>query len=387
MSDTITPIHASATAREISRQPDVWLEAAQRITGQRPDLDAFLTPLLANPQLRIILTGAGTSAFVGDTAAPALTKLLGRRVDSVATTDIVSNPHQYLGEDLPTLLVSYARSGNSPESTAATVLADDVLTDVHHLIITCDQAGSLYRQHQDDPKSKIVLMPTRANDEGFAMTSSFTSMLLSTLLIFGGDDDRAVTALARTVENIVTHRQDELRQLAGASYERVIYLGSGPLTGLARESALKLLELTAGRIVTYYDSALGFRHGPKAVLNDRTLTLVYMSSDTYTRRYDQDIVTEIRSTLGADHVIAISSEPMPDEDGRNWVLAELTGVNDAFLAVAYIVIAQLLGLSFSVALGLTPDNPFPNGTVNRVVKGVTIHPLAPSDDEHTNGGR
>ncbi|WP_165791168.1 SIS domain-containing protein [Cryobacterium zongtaii] len=369
---------SSATFREIAQQPDVWREASENVTAQRGDLDAFLAPLLGRSDLRIVLTGAGSSAFVGDIAAPALARLLSRRIEAVATTDIVSNPRECFAEDVPTLLVSFARSGNSPESSAATVLADQVLTDVSHLVITCDEAGDLSSHHKGRAKSKVVLTPRRSNDEGFAMTSSFTSMLLTSLLILGGSNDSAVAALAAAATRIIEHRQEEITALAASGFERVVYIGSGPLTGLARESALKLLELTAGQVVTYYDSALGFRHGPKAVLDDSTLALVYVSSDPYTRQYDWDIVAELRSTLSPERVITISSEPLPTAGGRTWLLGDLAGVDDAFLAVGYIVIAQLLGLAFSLELGATPDNPFPRGDVNRVVQGVHIHPLQAS---------
>lgn len=377
----------SATFREIVQQPDVWLEASANIADQRRDIDSFLAPLLGRSDLRIVLTGAGSSAFVGEIAAPALSRLLGRRVEAVATTDIVSNPRECFAEDIPTLLVSFARSGNSPESSAATVIADEVLTDVSHLIVTCDETGNLFRHHQGREKSKVVLMPRRSNDEGFAMTSSFTSMLLSSLLILGGPNDAAVTSLAAAATQIIEHRQDEIRALAASGFERVVYIGSGPLTGLAREAALKLLELTAGEIITYYDSALGFRHGPKAVLDETTLALVYVSSDPYTRQYDWDIIAELRTALTPERVIAISSEPLPAAEGRSWLLTDLAGLDDAFLAVGYIVIAQLVGLAFSLELGATPDNPFPGGDVNRVVKGVHIHPLSASTDAATKASR
>ncbi len=373
----------SATFREIAQQPDVWREASDNVAAQRSDIDAFLTPLLERTDLRIVLTGAGSSAFVGDIAAPALSRLLGRRIEAIATTDIVSNPRECFAEDVPTLLVSFARSGNSPESSAATVLADEVLTDVSHLIVTCDEAGNLSRQHAGRTKSKVVLTPRRSNDEGFAMTSSFTSMLLTSLLILGGANDSAVQSLSAAATQIIENRKDEINTLAASGFERIVYIGSGPLTGLARESALKLLELTAGEIITYYDSALGFRHGPKAVLDETTLALVYVSSDHYTRQYDWDIVAELRSTLTPERVIAISSEPIPAADGPSWVLTDLEGLDDAFLAVGYIVIAQLVGLAFSIRLGATPDNPFPGGDVNRVVKGVHIHPLPASADSAT----
>lgn len=378
---TITTIAGSeATVREITQQPDVWLEASAGIAARRGEIDAFLAPLLARPELRIVLTGAGTSAFIGEIAAPALTRTLRRRIDAVATTDIVSNPQESFAEDVPVLLVSFARSGNSPESVAATELADQTLTEVHHLVITCDETGELNRRHQGRASSLVLLMPTRSNDEGFAMTSSFTSMLLSVLLVLGGADDAAVQALAAGATTILDQREVDIRALAADGCDRVVYIGSGPLTGLARESALKLLELTAGRIVTYFDSALGFRHGPKAVVDDSTLVVVYLSSDPYTRRYDLDIVAELRQTLSPERVIAISSEPVEGATASDWEFSEFAGLDDAQLAVGYVLVAQLLGLSYSLQLGATPDNPFPSGTVNRVVQGVRIHEFDGVDD-------
>lgn len=382
-----TIVGSEATVREITQQPDVWLEASTGIAARREEIDAFLAPLLARPELRIVLTGAGTSAFIGEIAAPALTRTLRRRIDAVATTDIVSNPQESFAEDVPLLLVSFARSGNSPESVAATELADQSLTEVHHLVITCDETGELYRRHHDRASSLTVLMPLRSNDEGFAMTSSFSSMLLSVLLILGGADDATVQALAAGATTILDHREVDIRALANEGCERVVYIGSGPLTGLARESALKLLELTAGRIVTYYDSALGFRHGPKAVVDDSTLVVVYLSSDPYTRRYDLDIVAELRETLSPERVIAISSEPVADATAYDWVLPELAGLDDAQLAIGYVLVAQLLGLSYSLQLGATPDNPFPSGTVNRVVQGVRIHEFDGVDDARSVAAR
>jgi tagatose-6-phosphate ketose/aldose isomerase len=218
-------------------------------------------------------------------------------------------------------------------------------------------------------------MPERANDEGFAMTSSFTSMLLSVLLVFGGPHAGAVSALAEAARRILESAHDDLDALARRPIERVVYLGSGALEGLARESALKLLELTAGLVVGYSESPLGFRHGPKAILNDRTLVVVYVSSDPYTRRYDLDILAELRGGPHPQNVIAISAIPLDDAAQPAWVLAGAEGIPDAMAAIALVVYAQLLALRFSVQRGLTPDNPFPGGDVNRVVQGVHIHTL------------
>lgn len=366
---------SAATAREIAQQPEIWRSMSRLVEAERGRLDAFLKPLLEHADLRIVLTGAGTSAFVGLIAAPALSHWLGRRVEAVATTDIVSSPRDAFAEDVPTLLVSFARSGNSPESGAATDLADKLLTDVSHLIITCNEMGRLCEAHEGRTKSMVVLMPEGANDKGFAMTSSFTSMLLACLLILDGGNTEAIASLATMATHVIQSRLPAIHELAAGGFERVVYLGSGPLAGLARESALKLLELTAGRVVAFHDSALGFRHGPKAIVNDKTLVVVYVSPEPYTRQYDLDIVAELRAEMKPENVIAISSTPLPDQSPQTWVLPDAAGLEGAFLAAGFVLVAQLLALSFSSELGMTPDNPFPGGHVNRVVKGVTIHPL------------
>jgi tagatose-6-phosphate ketose/aldose isomerase len=371
---------AEQTAREIFQQPDLWREVGRAVVSRREKTEAFLAPLLGRTDLRIVLTGAGTSAFAGEILAPALSRRLGRRVDAVPTTDIVSNPRECFAEDRPTLLVSFARSGDSPESVAATELAEQCLTEVHHLVVTCNPDGELYRRHSGDARSLVLLMPDGANDQGFAMTSSFTCMTLSTWLTLAASttttDDGLAERLAVAAENVLTTQGATARDLAKRGYERVVYLGSGSLAGLARESALKLLELSAGGVVSYFDSALGFRHGPKAVLDSSTLALVYLSNDHYTRQYDLDIADELREALGKDNVIAIGAggtEGLADLD--LWRIEGLDDVGDAALALPLVVCAQLIGLHFSLALGRTPDNPFPSGAVNRVVEGVTIHAL------------
>ena len=177
-------------------------------------------------------------------------------------------------------------------------------------------------------------MPEGANDVGFAMTSSFTCMTLATWLTMrcSTADDGLAGRLAAATEEVLTAQSSAAQALAQRGYERVVYLGSGPLTGLARESALKLLELTAGGVIAYSNSALGFRHGPKAVLDNRTLALVYLSNDPYTRQYDLDIAAELRAALDPESVVVISAGGAGD--GEPWHIEGLGDVDDVALAPA-----------------------------------------------------
>jgi tagatose-6-phosphate ketose/aldose isomerase len=361
-----------ATILEIGQQPDAWREVAGRTDEHAA---GFLRDVASRPGLRIILTGAGSSAFAGEIAAPALRRHLGRRVEAIATTSIVASPHDYLERNTPTLMVSFGRSGNSPESLATTALADEFVDDIWHLVLTCDRGGELGRAHGGRANSLVVYMPERTNDTGFAMTSSLTSMLLSCLLMLGPAERADAEILAKAAEHVVD-LQPDIRALARTKKQRFVYLGGGPLEGLARESALKLLELTAGEVVTYFDSPLGFRHGPKSVLDGDTLVVVYVSTDPYTRRYDLDIVGEIRAQLGPDSVAVISTEPIPPALGEAVLLPGLEGLDDSLVALVYLVFAQYLALFTALECGKTPDNPFPDGEVSRVVRGVTIYPMA-----------
>ncbi|HEY0954746.1 MAG TPA: SIS domain-containing protein [Roseateles sp.] len=366
------------TAREIAHQPDVWQAIHQQVQAERPALDAFLAPLLALPDLRIVLTGAGSSAFIGQTLAPALLKLLGQRpgirVEAVATTDIVSSPAQCLQSEVPTLLVSFARSGNSPESLAAVELADRLVKRSHHLVVTCAAEGALNRRLAGQPHAHVLLLPDETHDRAFAMTSSFTGMLLAAAWAFGLTTP-PVTALAQAAAALMADEGARLHALAERRFDRVVYLGSNALQGLAREAALKLLELTDGQLVALADSPLGFRHGPKTFLNDHTLVVLFLSNDPYTRQYDLDLLHELRRE-GRARVLALGTFGSADTAHADDVpLALPASAPDLALAPVALVFAQCLALLGSLQRGIRPDTPSASGTVNRVVQGVTIHPL------------
>lgn len=370
--------NAIHTAQEISRQPKLWRELANILASAESDLNAFLAPLLNKRNLRIILTGAGTSAFVGDAAKPFIQIDSGFRVESIPTTDLVSNPSQFLYPGQPTLLVSFARSGNSPESVAAVELVDQLVDESYHLFLTCNGEGALSQHANVAENAFCQLMPTKSNDKSFAMTSSFTCMLMSTLVLFGKMPIREATHSIETIAALCEEKllpwNEATKQLAQMPYSRLITLGSGGFAGLAREASLKSLELSAGQVMASFDSSLGFRHGPKFAINNRALVVQYLSSEAYTRQYDLDLYHEIRRDNQALQHVALSEGAMEGE-----LVFELSQLNlgDSWLCFPYILFSQMLAFEKSLALGLGPDNPCPTGEVNRVVQGVTIHPYQP----------
>lgn len=354
---------ASHTRREIAQQPDIWAEAIATIDAQRADLSAFLDPILVAPDLRIILTGAGSSAYVGEALAPALSAHLQRPVEAISTTSLVGAPGGLLLADRPTLVVSFARSGNSPESLAAVDLADQLVTRCHHLVLCCNPDSELVRGCATSTTRRALLMPPAALDQSFAMTSSFTSMLVSALHLLAPQPDQAVRVIA-AARALIGSTAEDIEAIVSGGFDRLVFLGSGALQGIATEAALKTLELSAGRIVAASESTLGFRHGPKFLIDDTTVVVVLPSSDPYTRRYDADLIAELERDGAARQVVRLDRLP---------ALAN-TSIEPAWLGLVYLVWCQVLACRNAEMRGIDPDNPCPTGEVNRVVQGVTIYP-------------
>lgn len=372
------------TAKEIIQQPDTWRESVKNLIKNKIEIKSFIDSFLSKREFRIILTGAGTSAFAGEVCEPYLTSLLNKRVEAIATTDLVASPKSYFIKDIPTLLVSFARSGNSPESVHAVNLASQLVDDLYQIVITCNENGKLAKNTVNDEKSLLLLMPPQTNDLGFAMTSSFTTMVLNAMAVFNIDNienfSSDVDKLSNSVNDFIENNIEKVTSLANEDFERIVYLGSSTSKGIARESALKVLELTAGKVNASYDTPLGFRHGPKSVVDDETVSVIYISNDEYTRQYDLDLAKEMLAHKKNDKVVIVGDNIEEDILNKADYVFNVENINynvenKVLLPLQQIIFGQMLSFLKSVNLGITPDNPCPTGEVNRVVQGVILHEL------------
>lgn len=378
--EDLIELGAEITTREIYQQPQVWQTAFENYKAQSDEIVAFLNGIgEKHDYIKVILTGAGTSAYVGETLLPYFRKIYDERkwnFNAIATTDIVANPLAYLHKEVTTILVSFARSGNSPESVAAVDLAKDIVEELYQITITCAEEGKLAQQAHGDERNLLLLQPAPSNDAGFAMTSSFTSMMLTALLVF---DKADLTAKAEKVSALMTLSQEVLdsaeaiQKMVSLDYNRVIYLGAGPFFGLAHEAQLKILELTAGQVATMYESPVGFRHGPKSLVNEKTVVVVFGSTDSYTKLYDLDLVREVAGDEIARKVILLTDQKEDLENVEQVIFSSQQLADDVYRVFLYIVYGQLFALLTALKVNNRPDTPSPTGTVNRVVQGVIIH--------------
>lgn len=365
------------TKQEIEGQPKLWQSVFSLIEKEEGAIKQFLNPLLNQNNLQIILTGAGSSAFIGEAAQGLVQKNTGCLTRAIATTDLVTHPELFFPKDAqPVLLVSFARSGNSPESVEAVNLADQFCKDIYHLVITCNDEGELYKYASAGSKSAYaILLPEKANDKSLAMTGSFTSMLLSVLLVCS---NQKISKLKSQVDKIKDQAQNilknykKLENFAQYSFDRVVFLGSGPMLGIARECHLKLQELTDGQIICKHDSFLGFRHGPRAVTNEKTLVVYLFSASKHVYRYERDLAVSIAQD--PRNILSLSVGRKADDAVNSKLTLDLELEEDQEMnIIPATIIGQVLGYYKSLELGLNPDNPSVSGAISRVVRGVEIY--------------
>jgi len=361
---------------EIFGQPELWRSVYQLLITDKEKTKDFLNPLFQIKNLQIILTGAGSSAFVGEAAQGFVQRNTGCNTKAIATTDLVTHPDLYFQPGVPTLLISFARSGNSPESLETVKLADYFCEEVYHLIVTCNKDGELlsYSAVNAD-RSYALLLPEASNDKSLAMTGSFTSMLLSVLLV---SDIKNIknkeTEVGSIVEqgNLLLDNAEAFKKIATIDFERVVFLGSGPMLGIARECHLKLQELTDGQVICKHDSFLGFRHGPRAVTNRKTLLVYLFSAIDHVYKYELDLAKSI--AIDPRNIRCLSIGRPEDKALKSSLNIDLKlNSSQELNIVPSALVGQMLGFYKSLELGLNPDNPSVSGAINRVVEGVTIY--------------
>jgi tagatose-6-phosphate ketose/aldose isomerase len=364
------------TPGEIDQQPNAWLETAELVRHKAEELRHLLEGVQS-----IVISGAGTSHYVGVSVQSLLRKRLSCNVEAIATTDIVADPLGTLPASTPSLLVSVARSGNSPESVAAVQLADQLRPSTRHLVITCNRQGKLAQWAETlGDRGLALILPEQTNDKGLAMTSSYTSLVVACqalgFLNELAEYEAMVHRAAEAGRDFLSGDADRVAEISALPFKRVVFLGNGPLRGAAVESHLKLLEMSAGQVMCQAETSMGLRHGPMTFIDEETLVVHFLSGDPYTAKYERDILEEIRvKELGLSTVVVGEAAEVEAVKADYALKASASStLEDGFRPQVHVMIGQLLGLFKSLELSLSPDAPSRKGVIHRVVRGVQIYP-------------
>ena len=351
----------SLTLHEILQQPALWPTTLLRMENARP--------ILPSTDCGTIITGAGTSAYAAAAVAQA-----SAYTQAIPTTDLLTASRENILQRVPQfaangVLLSLARSGNSPESVAVVDRFRHLFPAACHLAITCNSEGRLANRRD----VQAIVLDDRTNDRSLAMTSSFSNLVLAGLALrYLPELSQALPAVCRRAEQLLPRLQLEAVEIARSEVSRVIILASGALRPFASEAALKILEMTGGQVVAFSESYLGLRHGPMSFLRSDSLVLCLTSSDPLTRRYEEDLVDELRQKrLG--RIVAIAPENFAANSVDNRIEPIAPELPDSLRTPFEIIFAQLLAYELSVRSGLNPDDPSPDGVITRVVERFRIH--------------
>jgi D-galactosamine 6-phosphate deaminase/isomerase len=367
------------TLREIMQQPYTWIETARNLAPRAGELRRALDHVVRDGRGLIVLTGSGSSLYAGECLAPGLQSALEVPVQAVASGEILTHPHGHVPRAAPCLLVSFARSGNSPESEAVLDGLRGVVS-CRHLVITCNRHGRLAARGAADPGVTTVVLDDKTCDRSLVMTSSFTNMVLAgRFLGLTGDapeyEARALR-LAGVAAQVLLRHGDALAAAARGAFTSAVYLGSGGRYGAAREAALKMLEMTSGRVTTFAETYLGLRHGPMCAVDEEALVVCFLSSDEVARAYETDLVRELgRKGLGARKVLVGANVP-PELVSSGDVVVDVPGlgaVDDDDAPILDVLVGQTLALFRCMAAGQRPDSPSDDGVISRVVESFEIH--------------
>jgi tagatose-6-phosphate ketose/aldose isomerase len=366
------------TLREILQQPATWLATGQQLAALAGSLRENLAGLRT-----LILTGSGSSEYAADCVRLPLQNRLGIPVQVLSGGTLLTHAGRAILPGRPALMVSFARSGDSPESVGAVSLLLSTEPEIRHLVLTCNRDGRLattWPSNPNDPRVRAVILDERTNDRSLVMTSSYTNMVLAAHALGLLTQPQSIIELSeylsRAAANLFLSHFDALAAFGRSGFQRIVYLASGAGLGAARESALKMLEMTAGRVWSMHESYLGLRHGPMSAVHADTLIVCFLSTDPLIRAYECDLIRELdRKQLGQAKIIFGASIPADLARPGDLLIdcPGLAAVGDDAAPILDVLLGQILGLFRSMQEGLKPDAPSTTGVISRVVGTFQLH--------------
>jgi tagatose-6-phosphate ketose/aldose isomerase len=371
------------TAHEIAQQPETWGKTLQIFRQNRERICSFLESIgLQNPlesRPVVMLVGAGTSDYIGHALTLLLRQQWGCEVSACASTELLPNLDEYVVPGRRYLWISFSRSGDSPEAVAVVEQAIKLYPGIAHLVITCNAQARLITICKKAEHACAIVLDDAVNDRSLAMTSSFTNMVLMGQCLAHAwsieEYSPVVERLVRAGREFMPQAEEEAERLSSLGLSRACMVGTGSLASVAKESALKVLEMTAGQMSTMSETVLGLRHGPMAALDAKTLFVCFVSAEERRANYAADLLREIGEKGITAKRIAIGPASAREKIAPfcESYLAVDDGLADAYRPVVDVIFGQLLGFYCSIARGLKPDSPSPAGVINRVVEKFKIY--------------
>ena len=334
------------TKREIKQQPEVWGKTIERLKGLKPEL---VQRFHDQDFEKLVFFGSGTSYYLAQTAASTFQHFTSLETTVAPSSEVLMFPETYLSADnkRKTLCCSFSRSGKTSETVKATKFVSDKF-NLPIYGFTC------YGKSQLAEATEFTVKFPEAKEESVVMTKSFTSMLIGIIQAASAlETEHTIDSLPQLgnglLENYFKLAKEILRPHI---YDRFVFLGGGPLYGIASESMLKLKEMALETTEVFHP--LEYRHGPISTADERTLVTLYLSDSGYEQ--EVKLIPELKELEAG--VVTIGEE-LSDSVAKNsdYTVELSTNLGEFSRTPLYMPFAQILGLQLALNKDLDPDSP------------------------------
>jgi glutamine---fructose-6-phosphate transaminase (isomerizing) len=331
---------------EITNQKAAWQEAIDVILSNFPRIDAFFN---TNPPNRILFTGCTSPYYAGESASAAWQARLGIPTQAAPCSELVLFPDAYYCKGDNPILIVLSRSGKTTEALWA-IEEFEKRYPGRSLLIGCSE---------NTPLDKLVSMSLhlpQGFDVTLPQTKSFSAMYLATQFmgaLLGKQEEniRILKSAPKVFDGIVERTEEKIvRIMEDGDFDKIIYLGSGPLYGIAREATLKIMEMSFSNAFCF--PFLESRHGPRSLFDEKTLVVGLISHSGL--RQEARVLEEYTRDLGVT-TLAIVPDQNWVGDKTTHVISTLQDWPDEILGLAYLPVTQLIGYYRALKLGANPD--------------------------------
>lgn len=336
----------SHTWNEIASQGKVWKGVLHEV-GQSAVVKEILESF--EHRRKWIFLGCGTSYYLAEAAAMSWTVLTGRPAHALPSSEVLLFPEGVRSEGGAVQAVAISRSGRTSETLrAARVLRGELL--IPTIGITCEANSEL------EAICERTIALTAVDEKSTVMTQSFTSMLMSLQFLaaqhsrntqFVAELNRMADQFAPRIEALGEAMETFVAKHTFADF---VFLGQGTFHGIAREAALKVMEMSCS--YSQFFHTLEFRHGPKAIVSPATCLTFFMSDRG--QEAETEVLAEMKELGGT--TIAVCNRASEAVRAASDLVFEMNSSEPASLA-PYAVPGQLLGYFTGVKKGLNPDQP------------------------------
>jgi glutamine---fructose-6-phosphate transaminase (isomerizing) len=338
----------SHTINEIVSQGEVWQSVLQHLN----ETDVFNKILTDSRDVKDwIFVGCGTSFYLAEAAADSWTLLTGLPARAVPASETLLFPALYDTLSDASLAIVVSRSGHTSEAVrAANLLRQN--KRVKTIGITCGENTPL------EETCDFTIILRAADEKSMVMTRSFTSMLIALQVLAArrariANFAEILRQNAEAASRLIPAFTDAVQSFAQShSFANYVFLGQGPHYPIAREGALKIMEMSCSYSQSFH--TLEFRHGPKSIVSPAACLTFFMSKDGYDA--EAEVLAEMKE-LGAVTLTICNQATAAVRRTSDLVFELGVDANELAALPLTIIPAQLLGYFTALRKGLNPDSP------------------------------